>query len=164
MKEDKFPKIQKSIQDFFEDEDGSITRGKALTIGGMVIVLGLLLADTAYATHGSHDSHASHVSYTNASNYGSTPTSTGRDWPSLSDMQSIDEPVLPKVSQSGMNTISDAMNSHNIEIQDTPVDVTPPAVGTPNTAADTPSAGSQINTTDTMQVPPDTPEFTVIED
>lgn len=26
MMNDKFPKIQKSIQDFFDDEDGSITR------------------------------------------------------------------------------------------------------------------------------------------
>ena len=43
MMNDKFPKIQKSIQDFFDDEDGSITRNKMLMIGGMVILLGILL-------------------------------------------------------------------------------------------------------------------------
>ena len=42
MEEKKFPKISKSIQDFFEDEDGSITRNKALLMGGMILVLGML--------------------------------------------------------------------------------------------------------------------------
>ena len=176
MKEDKFPKIKKSIQDFFEDEDGSITRGKALTIGGMVIVLGILLSETAYATHrthsthrthnvthgshtthsthynthsnhatqGSHDSHSSHVSYTSASNYGSTPTSTGKDWPNLSAVQSIDSPVIADVSQNGMGKILDTITSQG-------VDITHTAVTTPNTS-------------DIMQIPPDTPTLTVIED
>ena len=42
MEDKKFPKISKSIQDFFEDEDGSITRNKALLMGGMILVLGML--------------------------------------------------------------------------------------------------------------------------
>lgn len=45
MEEKKFPKISKSIQDFFEDEDGSITRNKALLMGGMILVLGMLFSD-----------------------------------------------------------------------------------------------------------------------
>ena len=191
MKENKFPKIKKSIQDFFEDEDGSITRGKALTIGGMVIVLGLLLADTAYAahrthsthrthsshrtsngthgshnthythsthsnthnnhaTHGSHDSHSSHVSYTSRSNYGSTPTSTGRDWPKLSQVESIASPAK--------------LNTQNLSQFSNPLEKSLPVeVASPNTAIDTP----QTDVTDAanvMQTPPDTPQFTIYED
>lgn len=51
MEEKKFPKISKSIQDFFEDEDGSITRNKALLMGGMILVLGMLFSDEVYAAH-----------------------------------------------------------------------------------------------------------------
>ncbi len=133
---DKFPKIKKSISDFFEDDDGSITRNKVLMIGGMILVLGLLLGEEIYAahrthsthrthsshrtsnskhgshsthysshsthsdhyTHGSHSSHASHVSYTESSNYGSTRTSTGRAWPELSDIQSVETPTLTDIT------------------------------------------------------------------
>lgn len=131
---EKFPKIKKSIKDFLNDEDGSITRNKVLMIGGMVLILGMLFSDevfaahrshsshrthtshrtsnaqhgshnshgsshsthsthTNHATHGSHSSHASHVSYTEANNYGSTATMSGRAWPSLSDIQSIEAPA-----------------------------------------------------------------------
>ncbi len=48
---DKFPSIKKSIMDFYHDEDGSITRNKALMIGGMMLVLGILMADDIYAVH-----------------------------------------------------------------------------------------------------------------
>ena len=54
MEEKKFPKISKSIQDFFEDEDGSITRNKALLMGGMILVLGMLFSDEVYAAHRTH--------------------------------------------------------------------------------------------------------------
>ena len=54
MEEKKFPKISKSIQDFFEDEDGSITRNKALLMAGMILVLGMLFSDEVYAAHRTH--------------------------------------------------------------------------------------------------------------
>lgn len=61
--ENNFPKIKKSIQDFFEDEDGSITRNKVLMIGGMVLVLGILLSEDVFAAHRSHSTHRSHSSH-----------------------------------------------------------------------------------------------------
>lgn len=60
MEEKKFPKISKSIQDFFEDEDGSITRNKALLMGGMILVLGMLFSDEVYAAHRTHSTHRTH--------------------------------------------------------------------------------------------------------
>lgn len=172
--DNKFPKIKKSIQDFFEDEDGSITRNKVLTIGGMVLILGILLGDEVYAahrshsshrthtshrtsnnkhgshnshgsshtthsthsdhyTHGSHSSHASHLSYTEANNYGSTATVSGRAWPKLSDIQSIDVP----------QTI-------NSELIDAVENISTPLSGI---------EVSQINDVE-IQTPPDTPKFT----
>ena len=69
--EDKFPKIKKSIQDFFEDEDGSITRNKVLAIGGMVIILGMLLAEQVYAAHRTHYTHRTHSSHRTSNKHGS---------------------------------------------------------------------------------------------
>lgn len=65
---DKFPKIKKSIQDFFEDEDGSITRSKVLMIGGMVIILGMLLSDEVYAAHRTHYTHRTHSTHRTSNN------------------------------------------------------------------------------------------------
>ena len=38
-KNKKFPGIKKSIQDFIDDEDGSITRSKLVTVGSMVLLM-----------------------------------------------------------------------------------------------------------------------------
>lgn len=180
---DKFPKIKKSIQDFFEDEDGSITRSKVLMIGGMVIILGALLGDEVYAahrthythrthsshrtsnnkhgshsshsssqsthsdhnTHGPHSNHASHVSYTDSSNYGSTNTSSGRDWPALSDIQSVETPSSANIATSAAPEITALLNT----------------ISNPETGAQIPQigeAGAKI------QIPPDTPQFTQIKE
>lgn len=161
--EDKFPKIKKSIQDFFDDQDGSITRNKVLMIGGMVMVLSMLIADDVYAahrthythrthsthrssngvhgshsnhysshsthnnhaTHNSHDSHTSHVSYSESGpNYGATSTQSGRDWPSLSKMQSIETPKEVSIPE-----ISTALNSVTVDLPDTNIETQIP----PNT-------------------------------
>lgn len=63
--EQPFPKIQKSIQDYLEDEDGRIVRSKAVAIGSLLLVMGFLFApDSVFAghsnTHTSHSSHSSH--------------------------------------------------------------------------------------------------------
>ena len=176
---DKFPKIKKSICDFFEDDDGSITRNKVLMIGGMVLVLGVLLGEEIYAahrthythrthsshrtsnskhgshsthytshsthsnhyTHGSHSSHASHVSYTESSNYGSTNTSTGRAWPELSDIQSVDIPTattMPALAESlEMLPIIDSIKNPSVSGAE----------------------ATMLDTKPNIQEPPQTPQF-----
>ncbi|BCN31076.1 His-Xaa-Ser repeat protein HxsA3 [Anaeromicropila herbilytica] len=90
-KEIKFPKINKAIEDFINDEDGNIARSKLVTIGTMLILMSAIAASevhvlaehgshssheshssTSYirdhSNHGSHDSHASHASHTSHSN------------------------------------------------------------------------------------------------
>lgn len=57
-----FPHVQKSIDDFLYDEEGNIPMTKVLTIGSVVMILGLLLGDDTYAGHRSHSSHSSHES------------------------------------------------------------------------------------------------------
>lgn len=176
---DKFPKIKKSIQDFFDDEDGSITRNKVLVIGGMVIILGMLLSDEVYAahrthythrthsshrtsnnkhgshsshssshsthsdhyTHSSHSSHTSHISYTENSNYGSTNTSSGRDWPALSDIQSIEVPSSANIATSAASEITALLNT----------------ISNPETGTQIPQIGEAEAK---IQTPPDTPQFT----
>ena len=51
-----FPHVQKSIEDFLYDEEGNIPMNKVLTIGSVVMILGLLLGDDTYAGHSSHES------------------------------------------------------------------------------------------------------------
>ena len=57
-----FPKVQKTIEDFFNDEDGNITRSQMVTIGALVLVMSIMSAMDTYAKHASHKSHSSHGS------------------------------------------------------------------------------------------------------
>lgn len=57
-----FPKFQKSITDFMNDEDGNISRRKLLSIGTMIVLLGTIFSMNVSAKHGSHGSHGSHSS------------------------------------------------------------------------------------------------------
>lgn len=174
--DEKFPKIKKSIRDFFNDEDGSITRNKVLMIGGMVLILGMLLSDEVFAahrshsshrthtshrtsnskhgshsshgsshsthnthadhsTHGSHSSHASHISYTEVNNYGSTPTTSGRPWPSLANIQTINTPAPASTDITAMMG----------------------GISTPNPDSNLVQVDNGISE---IQTPPDTPRFT----
>lgn len=63
MAELSFPHVEQKIEDFLYDEEGSIPVGKVLTIGSMILILGLLMADDAFAAHRSHSSHSSHSSH-----------------------------------------------------------------------------------------------------
>lgn len=63
MKEFIFPHLEHSINDFLYDEEGNIPRNKVLAVGSMLIILGILLADDAFAAHRSHRSHRSHSSH-----------------------------------------------------------------------------------------------------
>ena len=57
-----FPKIKKSINDFINDEDGSTTRSKLISVGSMVLLMTIFAGIDAYAAHSSHKSHSSHSS------------------------------------------------------------------------------------------------------
>lgn len=58
-----FPKIHRSISDFLYEEEGNIPRSKMLMVGSMVLLLGILYAQDAFAAHKSHSSHRSHSSH-----------------------------------------------------------------------------------------------------
>lgn len=68
MKNIEFPHLKKSVDDFLYDEEGNIPVNKILTIGSMIMILGMILADESYAAHRSHSSHSSHRSH--SSGYG----------------------------------------------------------------------------------------------
>lgn len=59
---DNFPTIKKSIEDLINDEEGNIPRGKLITIGSTLMLMGMIMGIDVYATHGSHKSHSSHSS------------------------------------------------------------------------------------------------------
>lgn len=61
-KDKKFPKIKKSINDFINDEDGSATRSKLISVGSMFLLMTIFAGIDAYAAHSSHKSHSSHSS------------------------------------------------------------------------------------------------------
>ena len=61
-KENQFPKIKKAIDDFINDEDGSILRSRIISIGSMVLLMTIFAGIEAYAAHSSHKSHSSHSS------------------------------------------------------------------------------------------------------
>jgi len=64
MKENdfKFPKIDKALTDFLNDEDGNIARNKLVSIGSLILLMSILSIDSVFA-HGSHSSHSSHSSH-----------------------------------------------------------------------------------------------------
>ena len=69
MSEKLVPKIKKSIEDFLYEEEGNITRNKILTVGSMMLIMGVLLATEAFAVHSSHRSHSSHSSHKSHSSH-----------------------------------------------------------------------------------------------
>ncbi len=62
-----FPKLQKSIENLIEDEEGNIPGKKLLVLGTMMVVLSSLLAMDVFAGHRSHSSHTSHGSHSSGS-------------------------------------------------------------------------------------------------
>ena len=45
-KKDIFPQIKKGIEDFMQEEEGNISRSKVAMIGSMMVILGVMLADS----------------------------------------------------------------------------------------------------------------------
>lgn len=64
---DIFPKIEKSLVDFINDEDGNITRNRLVSIGSMILLMSILSFDDVFAAHSSHSSHVSHTSHSSTS-------------------------------------------------------------------------------------------------
>lgn len=62
-----FPHIKKSVETFLHDQEGNIPRNKVLTVGSMLLILGIIMADDALAAHRSHSSHSSHSSHRSGS-------------------------------------------------------------------------------------------------
>ncbi len=58
-----FPQIKKKIEYLIEDEEGNIPGNRLLTLGTLVVLLGILLGPDAFAAHRSHRSHSSHRSH-----------------------------------------------------------------------------------------------------
>jgi cytoskeletal protein RodZ len=68
--ENKFPNLdnlKQSIENFLFEEEGNITRNKVLMIGSVIILLGIIWAEEAFAAHRSHSSHSSHRSHSSGS-------------------------------------------------------------------------------------------------
>jgi hypothetical protein len=63
----KFGKLQDSITQFLFEEEGNITRNKVLVMGSMMILMGVIFCQEAFAGHSSHKSHASHRSHSSGS-------------------------------------------------------------------------------------------------
>lgn len=71
-----FPKVKKSINDFIQDEEGNVTRGKLVTVGTMIVIMSIVSSLEAFAAHGSHVSHSSHASHSSGAyskSYSGTP-------------------------------------------------------------------------------------------
>ena len=122
MEEKLFPRIQKSVETFLNDEEGNVPRNKLLTVGSMVILMGILLTMDAFAAHRSHSSHSSHSSHkshsshrshsshnshsnhANHSNYPSTPSlntpNSNAVLESLPDVSTVNlvPPTVPALS------------------------------------------------------------------
>ena len=63
MREEIIPQVRNSIEQFLYEEEGKITRNKVLTVGSMMLIMGLLFATDVFADHSSHSSHSSHKSH-----------------------------------------------------------------------------------------------------
>lgn len=59
----KFEKLHDSITQFLFEEEGNITRNKVLVMGSMMILMGIIFVQEAFAGHSSHRSHSSHSSH-----------------------------------------------------------------------------------------------------
>ena len=62
MNDELFPQVKKGIDAFLQDEEGNIPRSKILTVGSLMMLMGIIYGQNIYAAHQSHSSHSSHVS------------------------------------------------------------------------------------------------------
>ena len=111
-----FPSIKRSIEDFVQDEDGSITRSKLLMIGSMIVLLGAVFTITADAGHSSHRSHSSHSSHSSTSYHRSHVSHTSAQYHSNHSSHSSHTSNLHSNHTSGYSydtssTVSEAPHS-----------------------------------------------------
>ena len=179
--DNKFPKIKKSIKDFFDDEDGSITRNKVLMIGGMVLILGMLLGEEVLAAHRSHYTHRTHSShrssnsqhgshYTHSSHYSSHSThsdhythgshsshashvsySNSQNYGSTDTYSGADWPDLSEVQSIDTPAFDDFTTSVPQEINTLLNEIVTPEIGMESLQIENVEAD--------IQIPPDTPKI-----
>ena len=175
---DKFPKIKKSISDFFEDEDGSITRNKVLAIGGMVIILGILLSDEFFAAHRSHYTHRTHSSHRSSNSTHGSHSSHSSHYSShgshsdhythgshSSHASHVSYTEAPNYGSTNTSTGVSWPELSDIQSVGTPIstNVVSPELTTVLNAISSPEASIRIQqieqAIEDMQTPPDTPQF-----
>ena len=150
-----FPHIKKAVEDFMYDQEGNIPRNKVLTVGSMLLVLGILLSDEAFAAHGSHSSHRSHSSHSSHashasggsthgnSSHSSAPahsnapahTSHSNAGPSLSTLNAMEAPVAGD-TVGDMSVVAGIIGVNSIPPDTTPVDMPDGTNTTINTVPD----------------------------
>ena len=69
MNDNLFPSIQKTIDSFIQDEEGSIPHGKLVTLGAFFLIMSSYIAAAGFghSSHKSHKSHSSHSSHSSGS-------------------------------------------------------------------------------------------------
>ncbi|MBR5502122.1 MAG: His-Xaa-Ser repeat protein HxsA3 [Oscillospiraceae bacterium] len=105
MEEKLFPRIQKSVETFLNDEEGNVPRNKLLTVGSMVILMGILLTMDAFAAHRSHSSHSSHSSHKSHSSHRSHSSHNSHS----NHANHSNYPSTPSVNTPNANTVLEGM-------------------------------------------------------
>jgi ABC-type Zn2+ transport system substrate-binding protein/surface adhesin len=74
--DDIFPHVKHAVEDFLFDEEGNIPRNRMLTIGSMMLILSMLLAEPVFAKHRTHYTHRTHSTHSthSSSTHGSHST------------------------------------------------------------------------------------------
>lgn len=181
MKDNLFPSVKKSIQDFINDEEAAIPRGKLLAVGSIMVVLSVILSVDAAAKHTSHKSHSSHsstshhrshVSHTSHSSHSNTHSSHASHSNTHSSHSSHSstavtttkpavttaaQPVVTTAAKPSVSSIpvpSDISSINSVEISGNSIAAKLNSIGVPAETADT----SELTTALSMPLP--TPEFT----
>lgn len=119
-----FPTVKKSITNFLYEEEANISRSKMLTLGSMMVLVGVLLINSdVFAGHRSHSSHASHGSHSSGSYTPSTHYSHESHVSHASHVSSSTGTITPSVDPvPGTTTVPQIPTTQVPQVpQDTPV-------------------------------------------
>lgn len=76
MSNEKYPQFTRILSDFLYEEEANISRKRIITVGTLLALATLFLANEALAKHGSHSSHSSHASHASHASHSSHVSST----------------------------------------------------------------------------------------
>jgi hypothetical protein len=149
-----FPVLKRSIEDFMYEEEGNITRNKMLTIGSMVLIMGIVLSQDVFAAHSSHSSHKSHSSSRTASSHSSHESHS-------SHSSSVTSSAGGSTSSYSYGGTSSSTSS-NTYVEPTTVTTTeyvpaPSAIGVPKTPEPT-TVSATVPEVNAVQAIPSTPD------